>query len=511
MATNSENNKRIAKNTLLLYFRTFITLIIALYTSRVILQVLGVTDFGIYNVVGGFVSMFSLISASLTISTQRFITFELGRKKNSHPQEIFSTAIIIHFIIAIIIVILAESIGVWFLNEKMVIDSNRLNAANWIFQLSLATFIINLISIPYNSMIIAHEKMTAFAYISLLEAFLKIIIVFMLTIITFDKLIAYGILLFLVSIIIRLIYSIYCSKNFQECHFIFVKEKVYYQQILSFSGWNIIGSSSGILINYGLNILLNLFFGVTLNAARGIATQVDNAVNQFVSNFTMAINPQITKSFAAKDYSYMMSLVMRGSKYSYYLLLIMALPLLFETDYILKIWLKEVPDYTIIFTRLSLLYMLFQSISNTLYTAMLATGKIRNYQIIVGGISLIAFPVTYILFYYQYPPEFCYYTMLFTSMSCLIARLLMLKYMINLPLITFIREVLYKIFIVSLCSSIIPFLISKNFEESGIRLITNTLSTVIITIFVIYFLGIKKEEKLSILQSIKTIKRKIIN
>ena len=293
------NSKRIAKNTLLLYIRTFITMAISLYTSRVILEVLGINDFGIYNVVGGFVGMFALISATLTSSTQRFITYELGKKDENHSQEIFSTAVLIHIIIALVIIVLAESVGVYFLNNQMNIPISRLTAANWVFQFSLITFVVNIISIPYNSTIIAHERMAAFAYITLIESILKLLIVYLLILSTFDKLIIYGALMLLVSLAIRIIYGVYCSKNFIECKFKLVKERFYYKQILGFSGWNIIGSSSVVLTNYGINILLNIFFGVAVNAARGITTQVDNALNQFVSNFVMALNPQITKSYAS--------------------------------------------------------------------------------------------------------------------------------------------------------------------------------------------------------------------
>ena len=275
------NSKRIAKNTLFLYIRTFITMFISLYTSRVILEVLGIDDFGIYNVVGGFVGMFSLISATLTSSTQRFITFELGKKGKNNSQDVFSSAILIHVIIAFIIIILAESIGVYFLNTQMNIPLSRLTAANWIFQFSLITFVVNIVSIPYNSTIIAHERMTAFASITLIEALLKLLIVYMLKLSTFDKLIVYGILILSVSLVIRIVYGVYCSRNFVECKFRLVKKNLYYKQILGFSGWNIIGTSSSVLATYGINVLLNIFFGVAVNAARGIAAQVDNAVSQF--------------------------------------------------------------------------------------------------------------------------------------------------------------------------------------------------------------------------------------
>ena len=491
---HQSNNKRIAKNTLLLYVRTFITMTIALYTSRVILKVLGVDDFGIYNVVGGFVGMFSLISSTLVSSTQRFITFELGKKQDSHFQEIFSTAVTIHVIIALVIIILAESIGLWFLNSKMQIPSERLVAANWVFQFSLMTFLMNLISTPYNATILAYEKMAAFAYITLFESVLKLISVLFLLLISYDKLIIYGFLMLMIALIIRTTYSVYCSRNFQECKYIIVREKSYYKQILGFSGWNVIGSSSGVLTNYGLNILLNLFFGVTVNAARGIAIQLDSAINQFASNFTMAINPQITKYYAAGEFNYMMQLVIRSSRYCYYLLLIMSIPVLFETEYILSLWLKVVPAYTIVFVRLSLIYTLCQSFSNPLYTAMLATGKIRNYQIFVGGMALLSFPLSYVLFELSFPPESCYYITIFISISCLAIRVGMLRNMINLSIRFFIKEVLFRSVVVTVLSIIVPCFIVIVMPNGIFRLCVLILSSMIITNISVLFLGISKEE-----------------
>lgn len=500
---STTNNKRIAQNTLLLYIRTFITMIIALYTSRIVLQELGVEDFGIYNVVGGFVGMFALISATLTSSTQRFITFELGKKTNSHTQEIFSTAVIIHLSIALLIAILAESIGLWFLNEKMSIPPERLTAANWVFQFSLITFITNLISIPYNSAIIAHEKMAAFAYISLVEALLKLSIAYTLQINIYDNLILYGFLMLCTAVIIRLIYGIYCSRNFQESHFTFVREKKYYKQILGFSGWNILGSSSVVLTNYGINVLLNLFFGVATNAARGITSQVDNAVNQFVSNFTMAINPQITKAYAANNHSYMMKLVMLGARYSYYLLLLITLPILFETEYILNLWLNDVPNYTIIFIRLSICYSLCQSLSNTLYIAMLATGKIRNYQLVVGSLAIMSFPLAYIFFKMGFPPQFGYIATIIISVSCLIARLIMLRGMIKISIRAFFKDVICKICIVTPIASLIPFFITSIMPQGFIRLLLTIIMTMIFTSITILFIGISREERTYIAQQIK--------
>lgn len=498
----SANSKRIAKNTLLLYARTFVTMTIALYTSRVVLRTLGVEDYGIYNIVGGFVGMFSLISSTLTASTQRFITFELG-KKDGHPNEVFSSALSIHIAIALLIIILAETFGLWFLNVKMNIPVERYGAANWVFQFSVITFVVNLISVPYNAAIVAHEKMSAFAYISLLETSLKLGIVYVLPCLSFDRLIVYGFLMLLVALLVRYIYGAYCAKHFSETKFTIVKDKSYYRRLLGFTGWNIIGSSSGVLSSYGVNVLMNLFFGVTVNAARGIASQLDNAVNQFVGNFTMAINPQITKSYASNEKEYMMSLIMRGAKYSYFLLFIMALPILLEADTLLRLWLGEYPEFSVSFLRLSLIYMLLQSLSNTLYTAMLATGNIRNYQIVVGGLALLAFPLAYLFFYLGLDPNFGYYATIIVSILCLAARLYMLRGMIELSIQRYIKEVLFRVVVVTVVATLLPLWLHCVMNASLFRFLFVAVTSVILSGVTVLFVGITSSERLYIFNMIR--------
>ncbi len=490
-----DSNQKIAQNTIVLYIRTFFTMCIGLYTSRVVLDVLGVDDYGIYNVVGGFVSMFSIISATLTASTQRFITFELGKKTDSYSREIFSTAIIIHAAIALIILVLAESIGVYFLNHQMNIPVERMTAANWVFQLSLLAFVISLISVPYTATIVAHENMKAFAYITLLESVLKLVIVYFLLIFTCDYLILYALLMFIVALIIRVIYSIYCKKKYTECSFVIVKEKTFYKQMLGFSGWNFIGSSATVLNNYGINVIINLFFGVALNAARGIASQIESVVNQFVGNFSMAINPQITKSYASGDRRYMMELITFGSKCSFFLLYIVALPLMIEAEYVLHLWLTNVPEYTVLFTRLSLIYILIQSFSQTLYTAMLATGDIRDYQIVVGGIALLSCPIAYFVYKLGFAPEYSYYVTIIIALACLAARLIMLRKMISLSIGHFINKVVIRSLIVALTSAIPTLLFVGQIEQGFLRLILTIVVSVLITILSVYFIALSRSER----------------
>ena len=316
----SDNNKRIAKNTLLLYLRMFLTMAVSLYTSRIILNTLGVEDYGINNVVGGIVTMFTVISGSLSASISRFITFELGKDNIQRLKKVFSTGVNIQIGMSVLIVLLAECVGVWFLNTKMNIPPERLGAANWVFQCSILTFVLNLLSVPYNAAIIAHEKMSAFAYISILEVSLKLIIVYMLIISPFDRLKTYAVLFLCVGAIIRFIYGYYCKRHFEECSYYFVYDKPLLKEMTSFAGWNFFGTSAWMLNTQGLNILINMYFGVAFNAARGVATQVDSALKQFINNFTTAVNPQITKSYAQGDLEYVYTLVCSSAKYSAFLM-----------------------------------------------------------------------------------------------------------------------------------------------------------------------------------------------
>lgn len=315
---STTNQQRVARNTLLLYFRMFLNMAITLYTSRVILKYLGIEDYGIYNVVGGLVSMFSLISGSLSNSVSRFITFELGKGNNQKLRKIFSISVLIHIILAIIIFLAVEFIGVWFLNVHMNINESRISAANWVLQFSLLTFIVNIISVPYNAIIIAYEKMKAFAYVSILEVTLKLVAVYLLIISPIDRLIMYSFLLFLIAILLRVIYGIYCKTHFNECAIKLTWDKNIIIEMSQFAGWNFLGSLSNIFKTQGVNILINIFHGATLNAAQGIATQINNAVQSFSENFMTALNPQIIKSYASNDINRSLNMVKVGARLSFF-------------------------------------------------------------------------------------------------------------------------------------------------------------------------------------------------
>lgn len=510
MENESANNKRIAKNTLLLYFRMLLTMAVSLYTSRVILSTLGVEDYGIYNVVGGVVAMFSVISGSLSAAISRFITYELGKGDEKALKNIFSSAVTIQLTLGIIILILAEAIGVWFLNTKMNIPESRIYATNWIFQLSILTFIINLISIPYNAAIIAHEKMSAFAYISILEVSTKLLIAYLLVISPIDRLIFYAILMASVALIIRFVYGYYCKRNFEECTYYFIFDKDLLKRMFGFASWNFIGTCSAILRDQGGNIVINLFCGPAVNAARGIAYQVNSAINGFVNNFMMALNPQITKSYASGNREYMMTLIYQGARLSFYILMLLSLPVMINVDYILGLWLKTVPEHTSTFVQLVLIFAMSEAISNPLITAMLATGNIKNYQIIVGGLQMLNLPISYIFLKNEYIPETVLIVAIFISQCCLVARLYMLKRMIGFSPKIFIKKVYLNVISVYIVSSLLPVFLSNTLQKSFINFVIISTLSLLINLLTILYIGCNSEERLLVFKKVKQLKNKII-
>lgn len=509
MTNSAANNKQIAKNTLLLYFRMLLTMVVSLYTSRIVLNALGVEDFGIYNVVGGVVAMFSLLSGSLSTAISRFITYELGKGEQGNLNKIFSSAVTIQITLAAIIILFAEFIGMWFLNTQMTIPVSRITASNWVFQISLLTFVINLISIPYNASIIAHEKMSAFAYISILEVVGKLVTAYLITISPIDKLIFYSFLMCIIALVVRFTYGYYCKKHFTECTYSFIWDKQLLKQMFGFAGWNFIGTASAVLRDQGGNILINLFNGPIVNAARGIAFQVNNAIQGFVNNFMIALNPQITKSYAANNHKYMMTLIFQGARLSFYMLLILSLPILLNTQYILEIWLKTVPEHSTLFVQLVLILAMSESISYPLITAIQATGRIRNYQLLVGGLQLLNFPISYCLLHIGFFPEIIMIVAIILTQVCLGARLYMLRKIIKLPTKVFLKKVYLNIIFVSTLSSIIPVLLFRNTPDTLSKFILSSPISVICCIIIIYYIGCNSTERNFILTKTKQIFKKI--
>ncbi len=508
---NSANNKRIAKNTLLLYARMLLLMLISLYTSRVILNSLGVDDYGVYNVVGGLVTMFSILSGSLSSAISRFLTYELGTGNIDKLKKVFSSSVTIQAGLALIIIIVAETIGLWFLNAKMAIPNGRLIAANWCFQFSVLTFTFNLLTIPYIASIIAHERMSAFAYISLLEAIGKLVVAWCISINPIDRLVFYGLMVAVIAWTICGLYVHFCKTHFVECKYHFCYDHNLLRKMFSFAGWSFFGSGSWQLMTQGVNLLLNVYFGVVVNAARGIAMQVDTAVMQFVNNFTTAINPQITKSYAINEKDYMFQLMFKGAKFSYFLVLFFAVPLLCETRTILSLWLKVVPDYTVVFVRLALVASMIHVISNTMVTAMLATGDIKKYQIIVGGLGMMVFPLAWICFYLGLPPEMAYISNIFIFILQFVCRLFLMKQMIGMSIRIFWMEVVNKILITTFVSFTGPLLICVFFEPSLLRLLLSCATSIIIALLAILAIGLKTSERQFVIQQAHTIIKRIYN
>lgn len=509
MTDTVQNNKRIAKNTLLLYIRMLFMMAISLYTSRIILNTLGVEDYGIYNVVGGVVAMFGFINSSMSSATQRYITFALGKGNFTNLQKVFSTTLQIHVLIAVIILILGETIGLWFMNEKMQIPTNRMDAAFWVLQCSILSTIIMIISVPYNADIIAHEKMSAFAYISILEAVLKLAIVYILLIGSFDKLILYAFLLLAVQILIRFCYSLYCNKHFKETKYKHVWDKTLFKEMTEFAGWSIFGNLSGVLFGQGLNMLLNVFFGPVVNAARAIALQVQCAIQQFVNSFQMALNPQITKTYARGELEEMHKLMFRSARFSFYLLFFLSLPVLFETNFILTIWLKTVPENTVIFLRIMICTSLIYSLANPLIVANQATGKVKKYQAVCGSILLLILPISYISLKLGFPAYSVFIVHFVMESIAQFARMIMLRPLIGIHIKDYFKYIYTPVIIVVSFSFIIPFIIYNNMNDTILRFFIVCIVCAISVSVVVYTIGLSNNERIFIHSKVTEYYKKI--
>ena len=481
-------SKRIAKNTLLLYVRMLILMIISLYTSRIVLKSLGVEDFGIYNVVGGVVGMFAIISGSLSASITRFLNYEMGKGQKTSLNRIFCSSVTIQVGLSLIVIFVAETIGLWFLNNKMTIPINRIIAANWVYQLSILTFVINLISVPYNAVIIAHEKMSVFAYIGIYEGLSKLFIAFAISISPIDNLISYSFLMCCVAISVRFIYGRYCSYHFEECKYKFIFDVKQLREMFTFAGWNFIGAIAGVLRDQGGNIILNLFCGPVVNAARGISSQVNNAVTGFVTNFTMAMNPQITQSYSSGNRGYMQQLMYQGSKLSYYVLLLISLPIIVNTPYLLSLWLGHYPDYSVSFVRLTLVLSMWESIA--------------------APMNLLNIPVSYLLLSNGATPEIVIIVAIIISQMALFMRLIFIKKLLSFDIATFIIQIYLKLIIVTCLSLFATIGIYQILNVNLFSFIVVSVFCVLFTSFAILFIGCSPVE-LTIVYTVikKTIKK----
>ena len=495
ISASQSKAKTVAINTIMLYARMALMMVVGFVTARVNLDSLGVDNYGIYNVVGGLVVMFTILSGSLTTAISRFITYELGIGDKKRMQLIFSSSVIIQLALSLLLVIIAETIGVWFVNTYMNIPEDRVVAANWVYQFSIISFVTALLSTPYNATIIAHEKMSAFAYISIVEALCKLLIAYLTFISPIDKLIFFAAANCLVTIIIRNVYSSYCHRHFVECRFQFIFDRPLLKKMFSFAGWNFFGAGSLQLMTQGVNVLINMFFGVAVNAARGLTTTIENTVMGFVTNFTMAINPQITKSYASNERSYMFQLIYKGAKFSFFLMMFFAIPCIIEADALLNIWLREVPEYTAVFLRLSLVASMISVISNTMMTAMLATGDIKKYQIIVGGLGMLVFPLTWAAYAIGAQPQIAYVIVILIYIIQFIVRLYLLREMIGLSIREYLNNVIVRVVIVTGVTVIPSYILYNVLDDSVTSFFVVCTSCVITSLLGIYFIGLDNTEK----------------
>jgi O-antigen/teichoic acid export membrane protein len=495
------NNKRIAKNTAYLYVRMLLNMAITFYTSRVVLNTLGVDDFGTYGVVGGIIAMFGFLNSSMAGATSRFLTFELGRQNYERLKKTFSAALTMHFIIALLILVFGETAGLWWLENKLIIAPDRMNAARWVFHLSILASIIGITQAPYNATIIAHERMNVYAYVEILHSLLKLGIVFLLVIGNFDKLILYAVLTLCVTLIITTIYKIYCTRNFAESHYKFHWDKEIITPMLSFSGWDLYGNMSVIGRTQGVNMLLNMFFGPVLNAANAVAIHVQTAMLSFAGNIMTAVRPQIVKSYAAQNYQYTIKLVLNTTKYIYLLLLILSLPLILEMDFVLTLWLKNVPSYAAVFCRCTLIFLFFSTMSNILVSTIHATGNIKRPSIINGTLYLLVLPVTYVAFKWGGIPIIPYIcNILFVFIGMMSNAYTLKSYVAQFSIKDFIYKVLCVCLFITVLSFSISMSVKYNMPEGFLRFILIILVSTVSTSLLTYFIAMDKQTKYKIKQ-----------
>ena len=489
------DNSRIAKNTLFLYIRTFITMLVALYTSRVVLNALGIEDFGIWGVLGGIVSMFSFINTSLSSSVFRFVAHAIGSGNNSQVSKVYSASIIAHLCLALIIFLLCETIGQWFLTEKLVVPDAKREISEFVFHIVVLTSCVGLLNVPFNSVIIAYERMNVYAYMAIVDVFIKLFIAYVVYIVPSYKLLWYAVMMFLSSILMLLFYGIYVHRNFSNLKIQRVQDAKLFKSLLGFSGWSLMGNLAYVGYSQGLNMLLNIFFGPVVNAARAISLQIEQTVRTFIGNFQTALNPQIIKNYAANEKFLMYQLIMRGSKFSLYLLFLFALPIMLETDILLMLWLKQVPEYTSTFCRIMFLVIALETITNSVGVGIVATAKIKWLHIIVGTILLTIVPISYVVLQMGAPPESVFVVYLVVEILAVLARLIIANRQIGLSIYLFVKKAMVRPLIVITIASIIPMLIHFYCMPGVMRLLLVLTIGLVISCIAIYYLGLDSNEK----------------
>lgn len=472
------------------------TMGVSLFTSRVVLQTLGVEDYGIYNVVGGIVSMLVFFNSSMATSTQRFLNYEMGKgEHSSNLQKVFSNAINAHFVIGIATVILLETFGLWFVSNKLNIPYEQLHAAIWVFHFSVATLFISIIATPYNAAIIANEKMGIYAYYSIFEVIMKLLIVYILMVLPYNKLILYGFLNLCVSVIMCFLYLRYCKRHFSECIYKWTWDKHQIKGLFSFSGWMLFGCFSDMLSKQGVNILINMFFGPIFNAARAIAVQVQHAVKNFVSSFMTAVRPQIIKSYSASEFNYMYRLVFSASKLSFYLLFVLIIPILLYTEYIFDLWLDVVPEYSVLFTRLVLIELLISSAYGPIAQINQASGRIKNYQISISVIFLLDFVLSYVIYKLGFPVYSTFMVSIALSIVGLFVRVIILKKENNFPARHYILKIMLPLLPIALLAMAVPYLMYHWMPINFLSVVLNCIVGLLCSCLAIWYLGLDKTEK----------------
>lgn len=495
MSVSSANNKRIAKNTLFLYARMMFLMLITFFTSRVILDKLGVVDYGIYNVVGGLASMFTFFRSSLSNATQRYLSMALGKGDMEEAGRIFCQHQTLYGMTSIFIIGLSEIVGLWLLKNKLVISPDRQVAAFWVFQFTVISLAFTLLSIVYDSVLIAREEMKVYSYVGIVEGVAKLAIAYFISIFHFDRLIFYGFLLSSVSVGLVMFYAFYCSKHFPEATYRFLWNKTSIKETFSFISWNVIGTAAWAINDQGINILLNMFFGPAINAARGIAFQINQALNHFTASFFTAVRPQIIKSYASEDLRYLFRLLFSSSKFSFYLLWYLALPVMLHIDGILAIWLKDVPSYTNIFTIWVLVFSLVNTTNNPIWTLALAIGKLKWYIIIGSSVFLLTFPIAYIVLKMGYPPVSVFVVSTIVRAIYVLVVLLVIKRYIVFSLWDYLTNVIIPVLFVVMISGTISFLIKDIYGGHFVGILLTAVSTTIIISFSILLFGLNKPER----------------
>lgn len=495
MKENTNSNKTIAKNTIFLYVRMLLMMAVSLFTSRITLQALGVSDFGIYNVVGGVVAMFAFLTNSLSNSTNRFITYALGRGDHKELNNTFCQSVNVHVLLSLLFLILAETVGSWFVYNKLVVPADRFDAALLVYHLSIITSIMSILSVPYNATIIAHEKMSTYAYISIIEVLLRLAIVVALLYTSNDKLILIGLLYMFSRIIVNCIYIVYCRVNFKETKYKYSVDIRKLRELLSFAGWSLWGNMASTIMNSGINLMLNVFFGPVVNAARAITEQVRGAVYNFCINFQTAVVPQITKSYAEENYERTKLLVYKSSKYSYLLMLLFILPICIKAYHILHFWLGIVPDHTVAFLRLTLLNVLLDSLAGPLSTANAATGKIRNFQIAMSIPSMVILPISYMCLSLGFKPESVFVLIVIFGAISLLARFELLTRQIGFSYTEYIKNVLLPIILTTVISSAVAIFVNSLMNDTFVSTVVFIIFSLVIVFITTYLFSLNAAER----------------